>query len=113
MKIFFFSLSLLLTFVHSVHLIPPSSSSTGGRRAARNGKHHPNAIGPSSGVSHLIGSPINSNQRGIGNIPPGVGGNLPTSINQTGVGGISSTGTGGGTGSYGPVHLAYEVKKLM
>lgn len=89
----------LKIFSLTVHLIPPSSSSTGGRRGARNGKQHPvNATVPLGQGQNVRTGPAG----GTGTGPTG-----PGSIAQSKPASQSAS-------SYGhQMHLAYEVKKLM
>ncbi|XP_075589222.1 calcium-activated potassium channel slo isoform X6 [Dermatophagoides farinae] len=89
----------------SMHLIPPTSgSSTGGRRAARNGKHQ---LGNIAGqLTAAIGTKQQQQP------------NAHSPVKQSGITAIPGTATSQQqqpTGSsFGPqMHLAYEVKKLM
>ncbi|XP_075589226.1 calcium-activated potassium channel slo isoform X10 [Dermatophagoides farinae] len=89
----------------NLHLIPPTSgSSTGGRRAARNGKHQ---LGNIAGqLTAAIGTKQQQQP------------NAHSPVKQSGITAIPGTATSQQqqpTGSsFGPqMHLAYEVKKLM
>ncbi|XP_046916681.1 calcium-activated potassium channel slo isoform X8 [Dermatophagoides farinae] len=95
----------LLDSTDHLHLIPPTSgSSTGGRRAARNGKHQ---LGNIAGqLTAAIGTKQQQQP------------NAHSPVKQSGITAIPGTATSQQqqpTGSsFGPqMHLAYEVKKLM
>lgn len=88
-----------------MHLIPPTSgSSTGGRRAARNGKHQ---LGNIAGqLTAAIGTKQQQQP------------NAHSPVKQSGITAIPGTATSQQqqptVSSFGPqMHLAYEVKKLM